>query len=364
MDQLFKTDSCSPGKIVCARMSAITISTMISTTTTLSSSLLLPANAMIVAGTPQGVPLRSSAPASTQYTWVYQGLSFSVSSWVDRPTGSLPANLLQLEKVFEGEYSYANCTYRPYVYGQNEAVAVRERKGLKALISEAKKAGDGLDEFLARYKKAYISCDYRFVLRKTDSPVEDILTTQVQYKMVMPVSQYWFGLRSVAVGMNGWNEVTMRTDMFVSPRKTADTPISLSSEKTGRLTDDHPVFRRFTNNHATVTLHFLNKEGVDVYTKTLPPQIFVDQGDVDALNAWFQEHCDDKVWAEYALNVRHITGTTNKCELRSTWESTGRIMAVKHSQDALKEQLVAKVFHPARLEKMTATYGEDWMDRV
>jgi hypothetical protein len=325
----------------------------------------LPAHGVIVSARPVRDNVRLNEPARKQYSWFVETKLASEKQWKGVSIFPVVSNVTNPHELIRDEVMW-----RPYVCGQNQAIAVQERKGLKALIDEAKRANDGVEEFFARYTRAYSagsSLRRRLVLRETDIPAVDVRMTEVQYRIVVPKVRWWMGIQTRATSISQWGGITTVTTVFVSPRRFADdAPLAMRSDLDERVTDSHPVFRHAYTHNNTGTIHFLNKEGEIINSIAVGRDPTV--GDANTLMKWFQEHCHDKVWEEHTQTVKHTHGTREEITYtggyNGGWSPTGVDVIMKGRRDELKEQLVAKVFHPARLEKMMEAYGENWAERV
>lgn len=241
-------------------------------------------------------------------------------------------------------------TGRPIV----EGIALRERKGLKEMMARFEKTEAGVQRLLSAYEADY-PLAYWWRVFNVVRPGGSWRESVVEYTIGQRVRTCWVKKEYVlsGIGETGREEWTNRWTYSPVPREDGlwfQISCEREADKVGNA-----VYRT-----ETPKIVFMDREGKA--SEPTDPHIAEARWD-----HWAEDTCERWGWLVTTASVTH----SDQCEgivrpkfaghRSSEW---GRIVDLHFARDELLEQLAQAVFHPKRLERMMAKYGDDWMERV
>jgi hypothetical protein len=292
--------------------------------------------------------------------------------WVGLNQGNYdrPHDVGEWCKDYEPNDAFFNYGHRQRVFHivENGAkvggVAVRERKGLKDLMTLYPATEDGARQFLVRYRRDFPSNDTPW--RVVEVPPEDIITTELRVKRAVREECYWFGYSSRAVEMRSQRNLVQHEEYVFSPKRTDRTPVLVPVEfrkNRPRATFVVPNWSGWDEKE-NVSFVFLDKDGKEVEGR------FGLSHYTEIVAQWYYACAKDTHgWVVEDAWLTSITGSRHEME-EGPW-SFHRVverLPPRFPDDAegrdFKEQIVMKAFHPDIVSKRLLEYGDDWLDRV
>lgn len=231
-------------------------------------------------------------------------------------------------------------TVRKFHWAETKAIAVRERKGLKAMMDSYPCSEEGAEAFLTAYKDKYDGVHY-WRLMEEDVPAVNFTVHRVNYEFLTTAPVCWVSKVKVWRGGNDWDEV-----WTFAPRPATVCGVELVPVVVAGITVPLPP------HGGELRLKFYNDD-----LELLPP--YGGEGRSIVLR-WIQEHVRHH-FVKLCVNCAHQRGDREN----DSWEVVRyEVFNPRGTRNELFRQLAEAVFHPARLERMMAAYGDDWMERV
>jgi hypothetical protein len=287
---------------------------------------------------------------------------------------------------------YVECegyNWRKFNYTDNDGnihiAAVRERKGLKALLATIRTQED----WERTPRSPLLSGN---VLRWHSEARERTVTYTAQVKEGVLEDHYvcWMGMEVLIepepfYPAEMWKEAEMRSVSVrrYSPVKSEKTPFRMKMEVPYAWSGPELPGRNFAHNDEPV--EWLSADGSVAFTGA---EIARGSVSPERRTAWRTACQKEFLHVERTYHMRN--GVMENASLRQVlcgpWMTTTELLSTKASsilnpdtpgedqptelvnfylrRVAFKEALAMAVFAPARVDRMTQAYGEDWMERV
>ena len=311
--------------------------------------------------------------ARVEYRWQRQHTTNGVD-WTDteqdpnwRRLVSILANVWDATITPGTDHSYRVFRYQTEHHGVMRGVALRERRGLKAMMASIPPRGENVDVLMRAYTQAYGRPDDRWMMVRHEIPARHEICHTTQYTLARPTACLWMGIAREAVGMNVNRQLRWRETIVLSPRPFKDTPICVPFS-----------LKRFNADVMRILLGGYRDGSARCYnlTNKTGEVIKVWQEDHDTweaeertgreLQAWIIAECDAVRWTTGVLEMIHVRGAKDTFRTPQ-WGETMEIIPTAELRcriPDLREDLCRALFRPDRLERMMEAYGEDWMERV